>query len=60
MNIGDKVIKDIGEAYILLHDRVPELEQELSELRNNYATVCKACEDQGNRIAELQAIIDRT
>jgi len=32
-SIEDKVIKDVGEAYIALHDRVPELEQELLELQ---------------------------
>jgi len=32
VNVGDKVIKDLGEAYVVLHDRVPELEQKIAEL----------------------------
>jgi hypothetical protein len=38
---------------------VPELEKELLELQDDYATVCKACEAQGERIAELDAEIER-
>ena len=61
MDIGDKVIKDIGEAYIVLHDRVPELEQEVTRWQERYQkatdeafTANQVIVEYQSRVVELQ------